>query len=101
MLRQREAVNASLPAQLLPAEPRIINVPVVQEKVVTRVVYVEKKVRRSRGGANEGSLPEGLSESVARARSDASVRGVMSLVGFKPTDQIKLTITKGSDRNEK
>ena len=100
-VRTRGSVDATISTQSPAVQTRTINVPVIQEKIVTRVVYVEKKVRRSRNGANEASQPSGLSDSVARARSDAGARATMSLVGFKPTDQIKLTITKGSDRDEK
>jgi hypothetical protein len=100
-MRTRGPVNAALSTQLPTVETRTINVPVIQEKVVTRVVYIEKKGRRSRSGANEVAQPSGLSGSVARIRSDAPVGAAMSLAGFKPTDQIKLTITKGSYRDEK
>lgn len=99
-LRARGAVNPTISTQFPTVETRTVNVPVIQEKVVTRVVYLEKKGRRSRSGLNGVSQPSGLSDSVARARSDAG-GAAMSLVGFKPTDQIKLTITKGSYRDEK
>jgi hypothetical protein len=100
-MRPRGAVNATLPTELPIVETRTINVPVIQEKVITRVVYLEKKGRRSRSGANDVWQPSGLSDSVAKARSDARVGAPMSLVDFKPTDQINLTITKGSNRDEK
>ncbi|HVQ39386.1 MAG TPA: hypothetical protein VMS31_17740, partial [Pyrinomonadaceae bacterium] len=100
-LRPAGPVNVaqSTPLSSSPApETRTVTVPVVKEKVITRVVYLEKKGRRFRNSAPAGSVPSSLSDSVARARSDASLG---SLAGFKPTDQIRLTITKGSDRDEK
>jgi len=85
-------VPPSIP--LVAVETRTVPVPVIQEKVVTRVVYVKKKGRGNRGAAG----PSGLSPSnLARARSDATGKTAMSLVGFKPTDQVKLTIIKGTD----
>jgi hypothetical protein len=99
-VRPRGPVSAALSPQLPTVETRTITVPVVEEKVVTRVVYVEKK-GRTRRVPGERSQPSSLPDSVARARSDASVGAAMSLMDFKPTDQIKLTITKGSERDEK
>jgi len=77
---------------------RIIEVPVVQERVVTRTVYVERKARRSQGG-----LPEraDLAAVANRRRSEILNRTAMSLAGFKPTDQVKLTVIKGSYQDEK
>lgn len=102
VVRSRGPVNVSSPTQMPTIETRVINVPVIQERVVTRVVYVEKKGRSSRRGTNQTDRlgTSSLSDSVARARPD-SAGAAMSLVGFKPTDQIKLTIIRGTDRNEK
>ena len=70
--------------------------------MVTRVVYVEKKRRRSRGAANPLDREDlNAANRIARAGSDASGKTAMSLVGFKPTDQVKLTIIKGSYQDEK
>ena len=58
-----------------------VQVPVVQEKVVTRVVYRD---RRS------------SSKNPRRAINDAPTGSTFaSLNGFKPTDEIKLTVIKG------
>ena len=92
VLRARGQVNAATPATRV--ETHTVQVPVIQEKVVTRVVYVEKKGRRSGSRANQldrREIPAG----------DASGRTALSLVGFKPTDEIKLTIIKGSYKDEK
>jgi anti-sigma factor RsiW len=83
-------------------ETRTVQVPVIQEKVVTQVIYVEKKGRRFRGAANQlDRVNLNAANSIARAASEASGKPAMSLVGFKPTDQLKLTIIKGSYQNEK
>jgi hypothetical protein len=94
-----------------PVPPRVIEVPVVKEKLVTRVVYVEAN-RRPRNGANDvnerGDVGVGedsddsrapvidMTTGVARVRPEPRA-AVMSLAGFKPTDEVKLTIIKGSD----
>lgn len=101
-LRSRGQANltASTPSAIV--ETRTVEVPVIQEKVVTQVIYVEKKGRRSRGAANQlDRMNLNAANSIARAGSDASGKPAMSLVGFKPTDQLKLTIIKGSYQNEK
>jgi anti-sigma factor RsiW len=83
---------ANIPAQAIQA-------PVVEERVVTRVVYVERKA--SRANAPASLRRADLAAANIRARSDASGKTAMSLVGFKPTDQVKLTVIKGSYQDEK
>jgi hypothetical protein len=62
-----------------------IEVPVVQEKVVTRVVY--------------RPMPRKSKPQVSPARDDSTL--AKTLVGFKPTEEIKLTVIKGGTANEK
>ena len=83
---------------LVSLETRTVPVPVIQEKVVTRVVYIERKGRGNRGAAGQSGPSR---SNVAGVRSDASGKTAMSLVGFKPTDHVNLTIIKGVVRNEK
>jgi len=78
---------------------RTVEVPVVQEKVITRVVYVEKK--NGRGSEMNSTANSDLPNSVATIGSGATRKSALSLVGFKPTDQVQLTIIKGSSENEK
>lgn len=71
-----------------------VEVPVVQEKIVTRVVYRERRQR---------------SKNPTRATSNPTVEGTFaksrkigpSLGGFKPAEDIKLTVIKGGSANEK
>lgn len=77
---------------------RIIEVPVVQERVVTRTVYVERKARRP---AVALPVRGDLAAADRRRRSETSNRTAMSLAGFKPTDQVQLTVIKGSYQDEK
>ncbi|HSS22796.1 MAG TPA: hypothetical protein VLL54_22170 [Pyrinomonadaceae bacterium] len=78
-----------------------VEVPVMQEKIVTRVVYVEKKSDKLlRRGSTNSEANSDLPNSVATVRS-GSARKALDLVGFKPTDQVQLKIIKGSYPNEK
>jgi hypothetical protein len=71
---------------------RTVEVPVPQEKpvdkVVTRIVYRERDRRRS--------------SSAIAAQQKASPADIpMNLIGFKPANEVKLTIIKGSTHDEK
>jgi hypothetical protein len=63
----------------------------VRERVVTRVVYRERDRRES-----AGAKPNAIA-----ARRNEPAEKPISLVGFKPTNEVKLTIIKGSYRDEK
>jgi hypothetical protein len=58
---------------------------VVQEKTVTQIVYRDRTVKRPK---TTRIVPA----------NDASVA---SLEGFKPADEVKLTVIKGGAANEK
>lgn len=98
LVRARTRVNASPSAPVALVETKTIEVPVIQEKVVTRVVYVAKKSDRSKGGGN-GLDRQGFPAALIGA--DPAAKTAMSLAGFKPTDEVKLTVIKGSDKDEK
>ncbi len=72
-----------------------VEVPVIQEKTVTRVVY-----RNRRSPARSSNRMGSKSESTF-ARSQKPADMPASLVGFKPTDEVKLTVIKGGSPNEK
>jgi len=87
------AVTNPLPV----TEIRTVEVPVIKEKVITRVVYVEKKLR-------SGAAPEGFvagSPANALALRNASDHAPLSLVDFKPADEVKLTVIKSGFKDEK
>lgn len=101
-VRSRGQVNALALAQSR-VETRTVEVPVIQEKVVTRVVYVEKNRRRPQSDGRQlarAKTPRGANR-VARAGANTDGTTAISLAGFKPTDQVKLKIIKGSYRDEK
>lgn len=96
LARAHNQVNAGPAAPVASVEAKTIQVPVIQERVVTRVVYVAKKSDRSRGGGLERKgFP------VAPAGSDPAATTAMSLAGFKPTDEVKLTVIRVSEKDQK
>jgi hypothetical protein len=75
-----------------------VEVPVVQEKVVTRVVYRDRRLpSRNSRRALSGTQTE---STFARSRK-LSTDDIPSLTGFKPTEEVKLTVIKGGGPNEK
>ncbi|MCA1618815.1 MAG: hypothetical protein LC795_05785 [Acidobacteria bacterium] len=107
-------------AEVAPAETvRVVEVPVVQERVVTRTVYVEKKERgRERGvspradASARPAAPETASAKPAERRGedgqtpaspDASA-GYFSRVNmedFQPADEMKIRVVKRGGVDEK
>jgi hypothetical protein len=77
-----------------------VQVPVVQEKVVTRVVFRDRRSasRNSRRAINDDAQTE---STFAKSRKPLSDEIPASLNGFKPTDEIKLTVIKGGSPYEK
>ena len=95
--RARGTSNA--PTTTVVHEVQTVEVPVIKEKVVSHVVYVDTKTRslRQRGGANSNLTPD-LANRVATTRTS---KPAVSLMGFKPTDRVKLTVIKGTYQDEK
>ena len=91
--------------QSQPQTPSIVHVPVAtavvqeKEKIVTRVVYRE---RRSRGRASKRVVdPAKVESTFAKSAKPQNAEIPATLIGFKPTEEIKLTIIKGGSQNEK
>lgn len=63
-------------------------IPLIREEVVTRVVYVNRVRPRARQAEDQEQL----------SPKDGTVAG---LSGFRPTSEVKLTIIKGSNVDEK
>lgn len=101
VMHSRGQVNAP-PNQSATVQIQTVEVPVMHEKVVTRVVYVEKNRHASRSPVREGNRADiqNAGDRIAKA-ANAPGATAMSLVGFKPTDQVKLKIMKGSYHDEK
>jgi hypothetical protein len=76
-----------------------VEVPVVQEKIVTRVVYRDRPALvRTTKRATDASRAESTFAKSQRSGTEAMPP---SLAGFKPSDQVKLTVIKGGVPNEK
>lgn len=75
----------------VPAEPMIVQVPVevpvVQEKTIERIVYRDRERRPTR-----------TRRPTAAAPSDPALA---TLQGFTPAEEVKLTVIKGGSANEK
>lgn len=100
-LRERGQATVTPATSVASVETRTVHVPVIQERVVTQVVYVKQKGRRSRRAEVLQDRPDRIANTSAGTRLDRAAKTAMSLVGFKPTDQVKLTIIKGSYQHEK
>ena len=81
VLRSRRPANVTPATPVALVETHTVQIPVIQEKVVTRVVYVEKKGRRSASRANPLDRRE-------TSAGDPAARTALSFVGFKPTDTL-------------
>jgi len=78
---------------------KTVEVPVIHERTITRVVYRERSPGPSR---RKTSQPDRTGPNAVFARRNVPTQGTpISLVGFKPTNEVKLTIIKGSYRDEK
>jgi len=92
----RTARKPEAPAPVVVRVP--VEVPVLQEKVVTRVVYRDRYLAsRSSKRANRDSRVESTFARSQKPRTE----DIPSLTGFKPTEDVKLTVIKGGFPNEK
>jgi len=80
----------------------VVRIPVPEEKLITRVVYFEKTRFRNRPRMPlNGFDPRSVATDQSQSTSDSTQKTSMSLVGFKPTEQVKIHVLKGSYRDEK
>jgi hypothetical protein len=90
-INSRRQVKAAAPIVLT----RTIEVPAPREKpvekVVTRIVYRERERRR----------PLSAGTTIAAQHNALAAEIPINLIGFKPANEVKLTIIKGSTRDEK
>ena len=90
----RETIN---PAPVIVHVP--VEVPVIQEKIVTRVVYRERRSlpRTAKQIINAAKVETTFAKSQKQPTEDIPA----SLTGFKPAEEIKFTVIKGGSPNEK
>lgn len=73
---------------------KVVEVPVVEERVVERVVYVEKKERPAARPANRQSASAGRGRPAARPASDASYVTPVDMAVFEPAGEMNFRIVK-------
>jgi hypothetical protein len=82
------------------APPEIIEVPVVREKIVTRIVYVEKKEAQQPTPTVQRNEPT----LTARRAKEASAQGGFfthaNLTDFQPADEMRIRVIKRSNSDE-
>jgi hypothetical protein len=88
------------------APPRIVEVPVIREKVVTRTVYVEKSAREVNNPRRQSPTPLARDESTLTAsnsekeRRQGSFFTRVNLTDFQPPDEMKIRIIKRRTSDE-
>ncbi|MEK6334271.1 MAG: hypothetical protein AABM67_04925 [Acidobacteriota bacterium] len=87
---QRAPLSSSPPSVIT----RTIEVPVVQERLVTQIVYRDR-IRVPQDRSRQAFA------NTARRRNATSDSNPASLSGFKPANEARLTIIKGSYQNDK
>jgi hypothetical protein len=99
MHSRRQPIAESF-ADTSPVVTKTIEVPVIQERTVTRVVYRDRSRRTISDLAQVEKTARTESKGTDR-KNEPVANTPISLVGFKPTSDPKLTIIKGSYRDEK
>jgi hypothetical protein len=79
---------------------KTLEVPVIRDRTVTRVVYRDRGPRMDSSGFRPPQLARNRIK-IAGGSDEPTANSPISLVGFKPTSDPKLTIIKGSYRDEK
>jgi hypothetical protein len=82
----RVLLHSEQPA--MPAPERVVEVPVIQERVVTRLVYVPLSDSDPTGRRALYSTPENETQP-------------MDLTGFQPVSKFHIQVIKGENRNER
>jgi hypothetical protein len=101
----KEAITTTTPQVVKQAQPKVIEVPVVQEKIVTRIVYVEKKTReRNEARRPNTTIQRNNPTLTARRAEEESVQGGFfthaNLTDFQPADEMRIRVIKRSNPDE-
>ncbi|MBO0719672.1 MAG: hypothetical protein J2P41_02560 [Blastocatellia bacterium] len=90
-LAVRKATTHSVKIVTVSAPTKVVEVPVpvIQERVVTRVVYA----KRNAGDRSAPDVPAPIEGNKAIAKVD--------MTGFRPVSEIKIIVVKGDESNEK
>ncbi len=110
VVARQPSISLEAPASSLSSEqaPKIIEVPVAGERIVTRIVYVEKKTREGEG---EKGRRAQLASDRERAPSSAGARAPeghgtgyftrLNMEEFQPADEMKIRIIRKGSGDEK
>ncbi|HYJ46068.1 MAG TPA: hypothetical protein VEV81_05590 [Pyrinomonadaceae bacterium] len=109
-LRRPQAAPAQIvfaPSSPAPRQSALpVEAPLVQERVITRTVYVEKK--RARGKGDDLQPPSGArpaqSQMVARGSNEENRNGLFTHAGltdYQPPDDMRIRIIRRSNSDEK
>jgi hypothetical protein len=101
----KEAQAAAQPLIVRQAPPQMIEVPVIQEKIVTRTVYVEKKEREKTEARRTPSTTQRNNPTLTARRAEAeSVQGGFfthaNLTDFQPADEMRIRVIKRNNPDE-
>jgi hypothetical protein len=102
------AVLTAAPTQAIPVtqtitKTEVVTVPVVEERIVTRVVYLENKTEKnapSPVNALRPSAPPPNEIKLASHVAGDNAYTNVDLSGFQPVEEMKVRIIKGSAANE-
>jgi hypothetical protein len=87
------------------AATRVVEVPVTQERIVTRTVFVEKKERLIRKKEQRGAIAaRGVNagdDSASRAKEQTGYFTRVNMTEFQPANEMKIKVIKGNRSDEK
>ncbi|MBA2734733.1 MAG: hypothetical protein H0U54_17870 [Acidobacteria bacterium] len=101
----KEAATTTQLPTVVKASPEIIEVPVYREKVVTRTVYVEKKMpeKNATRPRTPVSKPEETTLTARHAEKASGQGGFFTqanLTDFQPADEMRIRVIKRSNSDE-
>lgn len=104
-LRPSRITFESTPLASPPAATRLVEVPVVRERVVTRTVFVGKKDRAARQKERQSVITANATDaaenSEGRAGEQTGYFTRVNMTEFQPAGEMKIRVIKGSRRDEK
>lgn len=99
LLRQRQT-PAPQTSPIIVERIKSIEVPVVQERIVPRIVYRERKPLPA-SPTRPGSAPESMSLALAGDENSQGYFTDTDLAGFQPNAEMSFKLIKKADKNEK
>lgn len=103
----RASMNAGSNDSFRESQSKIIEVPVVRERIVTRVIYLHRGTVQQRNGNapqinNRFKMSEPEEQTLARnaAISTRPPLAGLSLDGFQPTNDVRLTVIKAVEKDQ-